>query len=203
MAANSKYEQIIDALQKLLETNTIQNISVSDIANAAGIGKGSIYYYFSSKDEILEAMVERSYKQSIETATHLSEQTGIPAFTRMAMIFQTCRNTSIAFFKQSLNEQSSAPQRSHLHQKYMTYIITELKPALTSIIKQGIAAGDIHFDKPEELAEIVLIILTVKLDNTIVPSNLENISSTFEALVSLLEKGTENPSGSLNFLISQ
>ena len=53
----------------------------------------------------------------------------------------------------------------------------------------------------DKLAEMVLIILTVKMDNTIVPSTKEEIEGTITALVSLLEKGTENPPGSLDFLI--
>ena len=46
--------------------NSAQSISVSDIAKKAGIGKGSIYYYFQSKNDILEAMMERSYSIVIE-----------------------------------------------------------------------------------------------------------------------------------------
>ncbi|MDE7188249.1 MAG: TetR/AcrR family transcriptional regulator, partial [Lachnospiraceae bacterium] len=41
-----KYDRILDALYQLLDERNIQNISVSDIARKAGIGKGSIYYYF-------------------------------------------------------------------------------------------------------------------------------------------------------------
>ena len=44
MAVSDKYNTILDALQSLLESNDLKNISVSDIAKAAGIGKGSIYY---------------------------------------------------------------------------------------------------------------------------------------------------------------
>ena len=58
MPKQLKYDKILDALQKLLETKELSNISVSEIAQTAEIGKGSIYYYFSSKDAILEALVE-------------------------------------------------------------------------------------------------------------------------------------------------
>ena len=87
-------------------------------------------------------------------------------------------------------------------QKYINHIITELKPVLAEIIRQGIKAGQICFSDPDALAEIVLIVLTVKMDNTLVPSSKEDIENTISALVSLLEKGTDNPPGSLNFLIS-
>ena len=98
---------------------------------------------------------------------------------------------------------SGAQEKALLHQKYINHIITELKPVLAEIIRQGIAAGEIHFEDSAALAEIVLIVLTVKMDNTLVPSDKEEIEDTISALISLLEKGTENPPGSLNFLKSQ
>ena len=71
---------------------------------------------------------------------------------------------------------------------------------MTQIIQQGIDSGEIHFDYPAALAEIVLIVLSIKLDNTLVPSTPEEIGETIRGLIVLLEKGTENPVGSLNFL---
>ena len=153
MPKQLKYDKILDALQKLLETKELSNISVSEIAQTAEIGKGSIYYYFSSKDAILEALVERNYEAPITTARHL--------------------------------------------------LIVSLKPVLASIIEQGIAQDLILCADPVSLAEIVLIVLTVKMDNTLVPSTADEIEQTISALVSLLEKGTENPAGSLNFLMAQ
>lgn len=201
MHSSTKYNQILDALQTLLINKNIQNISVSEIAQVAGIGKGSVYYYFPSKDSILEALIERSYKKPMEIASHLAEQKDVSPFTRMALIFQACQASSDEIGCH--NRQSSqidAKEQAFLHQKYLTHLITGLKPALAEIIRQGIECGDIHFEYPKALAEIVLIVLTVKLDNTISPSSPEEIEETILALISLLEKGTDNPSGSLNFL---
>ena len=198
-----KYDRILDALQELLENQKMQTISVSEIAQTAGIGKGSIYYYFPSKDAILEALVERNYEKPLRTAKALAYQTDISSFTRMAMIFQACRNSSTEFVKSEDSAGSGAQEKALLHQKYINHIITELKPVLAEIIRQGIAAGEIHFEDSAALAEIVLIVLTVKMDNTLVPSDKEEIEDTISALISLLEKGTENPPGSLNFLKSQ
>ncbi len=198
----SKYTLILDSLQKLLENKKLQSISVSEIAQEAGIGKGSIYYYFPSKDAILEALVERNYEKPLSTAQNLAAQTNIPPFTRMAMIFQACRSTSSDYLKPQDGSNIGAAEEALLHQKYMNHLISEFKPVLAEIIRQGIKTGDIRFDKPEALAEIVLIVLTVKMDNTIAPSSREEIEETISGLVSLLEKGTENPPGSLNFLLN-
>lgn len=203
MGNHIKYDKILDALQELLETKDMDSISVSEIAKTAGIGKGSIYYYFSSKDAILEALIERNYEKPIATAKSLASQTNISSFMRMAMIFQACRNSSSEFLRHDADANlPTALEKSLLHQKYLMYLVSELKPALTEIITQGIKNGDIHFDYPAALAEIVLIVLAVKLDNTLVPSTPEEIKETILGLISLLEKGTGNPAGTLNFLMT-
>ncbi len=198
-----KSNQILDALQKLLESKDIQKISVSEIAHTAGIGKGSIYYYFPSKEAIMEALIERNYEKPLKTAKNLAKQTSISPFTRMAMIFQACKNSSSEFIRDNTKATGINDKDSLLlHQKYLNHLIKEMKPELTLIIEQGFEQGEISFSHPAALAEIVLIILAIKIDNSLIPSTQEEIDDTIHGLISLLEKGTGNPVGSLNFLIS-
>lgn len=200
MAESIKSQKILDALQQLLEEKSIRHISVSEIAEKAGIGKGSIYYYYPSKDAIVDALIRRSYEQPLQTAKSLSSRTDISSFTRMAMLFQACRNSSAVFIRQKHRSETSAQDLALLHQKYLNYLVSELKPVLTEIISQGIACGEIHFDYPAALSEIALIVLAVKLDNTMVPSAPEEIENTLKGLISLLEKGTGVPAGTLDYL---
>lgn len=202
MNDSTKYNQILDALQELLETRSIHSISVSEIAQKAGIGKGSIYYYFPSKDAILDALVVRNYEKPLETAKNLAQQTDISPFTRMAMLFSACRSSSSEFLKQGEGADTSENfrEKAYIHQKYLNHLVTELKPVLTEIIRQGIEKDEIHFEHPAALAEIALIILSVKLDNTLIPTSPEETEETIRGLIALLEKGTDNPPGSLDFL---
>ena len=200
MAESIKSQKILDALQQLLEEKSIRHISVSEIAEKAGIGKGSIYYYYPSKDAIEDALIRRSYEQPLLTAKSLSSRTDISSFTRMAMLFQACRNSSVVFIRQKHRSETSAQDLALLHQKYLNYLVSELKPVLTEIISQGIACGEIHFDYPAALSEIALIVLAVKLDNSLVPSTPEEIEDTLKGLISLLEKGTGVPAGTFDYL---
>lgn len=199
-----KQEKILDALQELLNDRDIQSVSVSEIAQKAGMGKGSLYYYFPSKDAILDALIERNYKKPLETAQTLAGQSEVSAFTRMAMLFQACRISSTEFRKQRISSTSadSLHEAAYIHQKYLAHMIAQLKPALTEIICQAIEKGELHFEYPAVLAEISLLVLSVKLDNTLVPSTPAEIEETIRGLVCLLERGTDNPPGSLNFLIA-
>lgn len=200
MTDTNKSKLILDALQQLMIEKDIQHISVSEIASKAGIGKGSIYYYFPSKDAILDALIRRSYEQPLQIAKKLTTQTNVSSFTRMAMLFQACRSSSAIFFNNDRTSNESAQNLALLHQKHLRYLISELKPALTEIISQGIACDEIHFKYPDALAEISLIVLAVKLDNSIVPSSPKETEQTLKGLIELLEKGTDIPSGTLGYL---
>lgn len=205
MGTLEKYDIILDALQELLRTNDIQNITVSDIAKKAGIGKGSIYYYYPSKDAIVDALIERNYKTPLETAKELAQKKELSPYERMAMIFSACQKSSKEFLQhrrhmrnQELSQ--SDQEQAYIHQKYMKYLISELKPSLTEIIYQEIEDGLIEFEYPEELAEIVLIVLTVKLDNTIAPASPQEIERCIRAWVHLIERGTGSAAGALDYL---
>ena len=202
MNVSSKQEKILDALQELLQNSDLQKISVNDIAEKAGIAKSSIYYYFSSKNEIIAALIERSYQKPLETAKQLAGQTQIPPFTRMAMISQACKNASVPLLAyESSHSIESVQELAYIHVKYLGYVISELKPALAEIINQAITAGDISFDYPEQLAEIMLIVLSMKIGNRIAPTTSEETEQTMRALVTLLEKGLETPPYAFHYLI--
>lgn len=207
MDTPSKNELILDSLQELIQERDIDNISVNDIAEKTGIAKGSIYYYFPSKEAIIDALIERNYKKPLETARNLEKQTDISCIERMAKIFEVCQESSKELLKNRrpniTKEHTDAnllQQQAYIHAKYLKYIIRELKPSLTEIIKQEIDEGTLKFDYPEQLAEIILIILTVKLDNSLVPSTPEEIKELFKALIALLENGACSPIGALNYL---
>ena len=61
-----KYDIILDAARELMcSKGSVADITVDMIAKQAGIGKGSIYYYFSSKDEIIDAVIDQCYTVAI------------------------------------------------------------------------------------------------------------------------------------------
>ena len=129
MPDTTKYNQILDALQTLMVSKNMQTITVSEIAQTAGIGKGSIYYYFSSKEAVLEALIERNYKKPLNTAKDLAKRTDIPPFTRMAMILQACRNSSSEYLDQDKTQSAvSMQEQAYLHQKLLDLHLRAQKP---------------------------------------------------------------------------
>jgi len=52
-------QEIIDAARKLFETKGISKTSMNEIAESIGVAKGLVYYYFSSKEELVELVVDQ------------------------------------------------------------------------------------------------------------------------------------------------
>ena len=62
----NKRELILDTMQELFKEGKAGTASVRDIAERAGIAKGGLYYYFKSKEEVMDALIEREYEDIIQ-----------------------------------------------------------------------------------------------------------------------------------------
>ena len=51
-------KEIIDAARHLFQRKGIAKTSINDIAKSIGVAKGLVYYYFSSKDELVETVLD-------------------------------------------------------------------------------------------------------------------------------------------------
>lgn len=56
--------EILEAAAQLMAERGSDAMRIADIAARAGITKGTIYLYFTSKDELLRALAERNAEQS-------------------------------------------------------------------------------------------------------------------------------------------
>ncbi|MGL5330784.1 MAG: TetR/AcrR family transcriptional regulator [Peptostreptococcaceae bacterium] len=52
-SGNNMKENILNIAINLISKNGIKNTSLSDIAKSAGISKGTLYYHYSSKDDLI------------------------------------------------------------------------------------------------------------------------------------------------------
>ncbi|MEE4270825.1 MAG: TetR/AcrR family transcriptional regulator [Thermoanaerobaculales bacterium] len=67
---------ILGAATELLAERGFAAVTVAEIADRAGIGKGTVYEYFSSKDELLFAVFEWLNEENLERARKLQHAEG-------------------------------------------------------------------------------------------------------------------------------
>lgn len=192
-----KRQLILDAMQDLLAEEKGAACSVSDIARKAGIGKGSIYYYFESKEAIFDALIERTYARIIEHCRELIGMSGADALTKFKLLLHRYQS---AVVDSSIDAYLHQPQNAAIHQKSLAKILLSLSPIIADIIRQGIGEGLFRCEHPQELAEIVLSAFCFLLDPGIFRWTPEQILKKLQAVADVLENTLMAPKGSFAFL---
>ena len=188
---------ILDTLRELFKEGKAGTASVSDIAARAGIAKGLIYYYFRSKEEIMDALVLREYEDIIKACADVVERSGGNALEKLALLVKTYRGS---YVDSSLDEYLHMPQNAAIHQKSLAQILSALSGIISRIIEQGISDGIFVCDYPREYAEIIMSVFTFLLDPGVFPWSGEQYVLKLKALADMLEKGLCADKGSFGFL---
>lgn len=190
-----KRELILNAMQELLMKGS--SFSISDVAKKAGIAKGGIYYYYPSKEEILNALVDKIYYQIIENCRQKLAQNNVNAIEKINILVTTYFSSSL---NSSVDTYLHLPQNAQIHQKSLAKILTSLSPIFTNIIIQGNEEGTFDCPYPEEFSEMFLSIFTFLFDPGIFEWEAEKIQSKLVAFADLIERSLRIPSGSMCFL---
>lgn len=73
MARKKKRDRILRIATILFASKGIRNTKIEDITNELGVAKGGLYYYFKSKDDLLNQIIEDSIKSRKEFLTDVIE----------------------------------------------------------------------------------------------------------------------------------
>ncbi len=65
MEEKNKEDHILDVAKKIIEEKGFHNTRVDDIAERAGVAKGTLYLYFKSKDDLFSKLIEREYNKVV------------------------------------------------------------------------------------------------------------------------------------------
>ena len=82
-----KRERLVAAATQLLHQQGIERTTLAEIANAADVPAGNVYYYFKTKDEVIATVIE-AHAQQVKTtlasidAHHRSPKSRLKAFVR-------------------------------------------------------------------------------------------------------------------------
>lgn len=90
---------ILDAALELAATRGITGTTMDDVAERAGVAKGSLYYNFSSKDQLFEALLEEGVGALAETLRDArGELVGWPAIEALvaALLDRIASNAALA-----------------------------------------------------------------------------------------------------------
>lgn len=162
--AEERKNEILDVAERLFGTKGFDSTSTGDILNEIGIARGTLYYHFKSKEEILDAMISRMTDRMIERAKAIVAQKEIPVLQRLTMMMLSL-NVSGGNLEKELLAQAHKPQNALMHQKMEKSLLSGINPIITDLMKEGIAQGICQTDYPEEVAEMTFLYVNTVFDD--------------------------------------
>lgn len=196
--AEERKNEILDVAERLFVTKGFDNTSTNDILREIGIARGTLYYHFKSKTDILDAMIERMSKQLIEKATDIFNKKDIPVLQRLTMMIMALNvDGSLG---QEVMEQVYRPQNALLHQKMQDGLLTGIIPLITELIEEGMEQGICQTDYPAEVAEMTFLYAITAFD-TLSNNSEEAKNKKIIAFINNLERLLGMKSGSMQTAI--
>ena len=87
-AYQERKSEIMDTAQMLFYTQGYDAVSVNLIIDTIGISKGTFYHYFSSKEELLDELVQRFTEDAIQNILPIVEDDSLNALEKLSLIYE-------------------------------------------------------------------------------------------------------------------
>jgi len=153
-----KREQIIEAAALVFAQKGYAGAAVADIAVQAGIGKGTVYEYFSSKEDLFFAVFEWFQKKTQNAATVGISSLGGSAVDRLKVLNETLMGLwdeikDVFVLVMEFWAASSSAQMRRRFKDAFKKLYDDYRKIVSALIRDGINSGEFSASvKPEPLA---------------------------------------------------
>jgi AcrR family transcriptional regulator len=202
-----KRNEILDSAQRLMTTKGYAQMTIQDILDDLQISKGAFYHYFSSKQALLEGMIDRMVDQSVQLHDPIIHDPDLPALEKLRRFFDatTRWKTSQKSFLIALMRVWYNDDNALVRQKVTAMGLKRIAELLAPIIRQGVAEGVFTIAYPDEVSSVIITLLQ-NLSNALAERVLEyeggcdempRIERIIAAHTGALERVLGVPAGSL------
>jgi AcrR family transcriptional regulator len=155
--ADERRAQIIQAALTCFIRKGYNNTTMDDIVAESGLSKGTLYWYFESKDDLFAAALASPIMDWGEEAVTALEQcpTASDKLRTLAQWMVDLCKTFEGFFGLFLEFWASSPRREEVGQSWIS-LLTRYKDIIVEIIEEGIRDGEF---KPVDAEQLVWAIM--------------------------------------------
>ena len=153
--AAERRKEILDVAEELFVTKGYDKTSTNDILDRIGIARGTLYYHFKSKEDILNAMIERINTSLIARAQTIASDASIPVIDRFVITIAGLKVDSE--IGQEIIDQVHKPQNALMHQKMQKNLIEGIVPVIVRLVEEGKSQGIFNMNYPAETIEMLIL----------------------------------------------
>ena len=145
--------EIIETAGKLFEEKGYEQTQVQDIVNEIGVAKGLFYYYFKSKDEVMEELADR-YADAIIDAVNKLIYKDISTFDKINRIFQIFIDS--AEKKSGIFMGILKVKNGITHERIFFNVGKKMVPLVSELILSGNDNGECNCSDPKFITEFLV-----------------------------------------------
>lgn len=205
-----KRDVFVDAAQRLIITRGYEQFSIQDVLQIAEASKGAFYHYFDSKDQLVDAVVNRMADQATVVVAPVLADPALPAVAKLERLFN-----GMAQFKAERKDLVlgilrvwQSDDNALVREKLRKLVAVRLVPWLEVIVRQGIEEGSFASGYPDYLARVLATLVQgmselaseLWVDRQTDAVSLEEVKRTFDAYHEAFERIVGARPGSLKFL---
>ncbi|XEQ93896.1 HTH-type transcriptional regulator BetI [Sporomusa carbonis] len=192
-----RIDEILDAAEPLFSANGYRKTTISDIAKKMGVAQGMLYYYFKSKEEILEALINRQLSFLLADVKNMAcSDTIAPPRKIELMVYAMFRT---AQYKDGLLLDFLHDEKHlHIKNKIFRQGTLLLKPWLRKIIEEGARKQCFHVSHPQTAMNFIMSILQCLGDALCEKIPDELMACHLQMAEALIEKALEMPARTLH-----
>ena len=178
--------EILIAARELFVNTGYDQTSVNDILKIVNIAKGTFYYYFASKEEVLEAIILDIVEEGARKAEKIIKNKDIPLVNRilMAIMAQAPEFEGADEIKDELHKIENAK----LEQLYLKTMLKRMTPILQEPVLEGIERGVFQMDYPTECVESILLLGHMMFDCNVCEWKIEEYPRKIQAFLCNAER---------------
>lgn len=154
--AEDRKNEILDVANKLFALKGFDGTSITNILDEIGIARGTLYYHFKSKEDIMDALIERTTSRIIEEANKIASDRSIQVIERILRVAMALNISNEEEGKEMI-DQMHKPQNALMHQKMQKSILLGITPIMARMVDEGVEQSIFSTPYPYESMEMVMV----------------------------------------------
>jgi AcrR family transcriptional regulator len=150
--------ELIDAAQQAFFSKGYDATTVADIMALAGVSKGGFYHHFTSKEELLDAVIERLTATVIANGADILDDPALTALEKLNGFFARGLQWKVENVRpmRGMFLMLQRPENEQLYHRMVKAGVRAVGPVLARIVEQGVREK--AFDVPDSfiVAQIML-----------------------------------------------
>lgn len=148
--------QLVAAATEAFARQGVAATSVADIVRAAGVAQGTFYLYFTSKDDVILAVVEGVAETMLTSLQGRLDTAEMPAKDRLRAFGRLLADLARDGELSDVTDFIHRAENRTLHDRFAEHLLPRLLPLMEQLVADGVTDGSFRVADPRAAAWFVL-----------------------------------------------